>query len=302
MSKPYMPGWQSVEYHRLSGLQRESIRREVDRQFRSQSGVTRQLDPTSSKDLALRRTWLRIRDEVLEQREMDELRRDLDLDGLTEIPYEMKTLGWEEAAILLQTWFRRPPAVVPNYSAPVTNVVKMDWVLQFERARLVYEGIIRNRVWTNEASRRRIAELLRSWPAPRAGQSSLFGDLSQPVATVDQQWVNSRPVSEFGIDGLGAALGRFLLQIAIAGKVNRVLQQMLLVTVDEVGVYVKDSFDFEGEEFLGGFLGVWGYRDTFVYNSDFRQWRLKNNAGGDFRVFSDIKRTKLNPPDQVFIT
>jgi hypothetical protein len=69
----------------------------------------------------------------------------------------------------------------------------------------------------------------------------------------------------------------------------------LTMTVDEVGVYVKDSFDFEGDQFLG----FWGYRDTPYNNSDFREWRMANHAGGDFLVFSDIKRTKISPPDVV---
>jgi len=71
----------------------------------------------------------------------------------------------------------------------------------------------------------------------------------------------------------------------------------LVVSVEEIGIYVWDTFNFEGEQFLG----VWGYRDTPVNNSDFREWRQKNNAGGDFLVYSDIKRTKLNPPDGVMV-
>jgi hypothetical protein len=71
--------------------------------------------------------------------------------------------------------------------------------------------------------------------------------------------------------------------------------QGLVVTVAEVGIYVKDSFDFNDDQFLG----FWGYRDTPTNNSDFREWRDQNNAGGDFLVFSDIKRTRLATPDAV---
>jgi Family of unknown function (DUF6402) len=67
------------------------------------------------------------------------------------------------------------------------------------------------------------------------------------------------------------------------------------IVINEIGIYVKDSFDFNGDQFLG----VWGYRDDPINNSDFRQWRNDNHLGGDFQVFSDVKRIKLNPPDAV---
>jgi len=73
---------------------------------------------------------------------------------------------------------------------------------------------------------------------------------------------------------------------------------MVTVSIEEVGIYAKDSFDFEGDQFLGW----WGYRDTEYHNSDFREWRAINNAGGDFRIYSDIARIKLAVPDTVTVT
>ena len=35
--------------------------------------------------------------------------------------------------------------------------------------------------------------------------------------------------------------------------------------------------------------------NQFVNNYDFQEWRKANNRGGDFRVFSDIKWTHLDP-------
>ena len=129
----YKPGWQAKDYHRYPRIKREEIAREVDKIFARQTGVTRSLDPTSKEDLELRRKWLRIRDEVIEEKieeETDELRRDFWLDS---IPGEMEHMGWTQAAQLLETWFERPPAVAPKYSAPVTDVIKIDWVLGFDR-------------------------------------------------------------------------------------------------------------------------------------------------------------------------
>src|SRR6266478_2033395 len=182
MSKPYIPRQQAREYHRLPSTQREAIRIQVDRRFRKETSVTRPLDPASRKDLELRRTWLRIRDEVMDNREMEEwmeFRHELDLDGVLEIPYEMRFNRWEQGAQLLETWLERPPAIEPNYSKPVVDVIKMDWVLGFPRARKVYDEIIKNRIWTNAASQKRMADFLKSKPKPTAGQSLRWGDLSQ---------------------------------------------------------------------------------------------------------------------------
>ena len=51
MSQPYFPGQQSRQYHRLPSVQRDAIRKEVDRRFREKTGVMRSLDPTTPKDL-----------------------------------------------------------------------------------------------------------------------------------------------------------------------------------------------------------------------------------------------------------
>jgi hypothetical protein len=303
MSDPYTPKQQAREYHRMPIAQREAIRIEVDRRFREKTNITRRLDPTSRQDLELRRTWLRIRDEVMDNqdaKEDAELRHELDLDGLTAIPEEMRFNGWEQGARLLDTWFERQPAIAKNYSNPVTDVIKMDWVLGFPRAREAYDWIMSNRLWTSEESQKQMAKLLKSMPKPVAGQSLPWGDLSQPVAVVNDLSVNFRAVTNgLNYDGLSAALGAFVFNVAIAGRMFRppLTSQVLVVTVAEVGIYVKDSFDFNGDQFLG----FWGYRDTPYYNRDFREWRGENQAGGDFLVFSDIKRTRLATPDAVSV-
>jgi Family of unknown function (DUF6402) len=300
MSGIYKPGWLSREYRQLSRTQRVAVSHEVDRRFREQTGVGRRLDPTSSKDLELRRTWLRIRDAVVsmpggeetpkEYLEREEMSRD---SVLTSIPGEMEWEHWNQGAELLETWFERPRATAPSYSAPVTNVIKMDWVLQFDRTKSVYEKILKEKIWTNSASQKRMAEILKQKPRSAGLQ---WGDLSKPVTDVDEGWINARPVlSGSSPDALAAALGSFELQVAIAGKVLSIGGGVFEVSIEEVGIYVKDSFDFNGDQFLG----IWGYRDDPINNSDFRKWRADNHLGGDFRVFSDVKRVRLNPPDLV---
>jgi hypothetical protein len=76
------------------------------------------------------------------------------------------------------------------------------------------------------------------------------------------------------------------------------------VTAREVGVFMRDSYDFNGSQFLG----FWDDKDNSVSmfnplagervsNDHFRAWRAANKRGGDFLVFSDVKRVPLSEPD-----
>jgi hypothetical protein len=80
------------------------------------------------------------------------------------------------------------------------------------------------------------------------------------------------------------------------------------VTINEIGVYVKDSYDFNDAPGEDQELGNWDFDDKSVgrtilnggetiTNSDFRKWRKANGKGGDFYVYSDIKYRTINPPN-----
>jgi hypothetical protein len=137
--------------------------------------------------------------------------------------------------------------------------------------------------------------------------SRSFGNLNQPVQFQDADYINYRVVN-FGLsalDDMSAALGNFAFRVIVSGSVtaaSRVSGYQVKIT--EVGVYIRDSYDFNGDQSLG----YWDDSDnsvsmfnplsgTSVSNSDFRDWRSKNSRGGDFLVFSDIKRTTLTTPD-----
>jgi len=306
MAAAYQPGWQSREYHRLTGEQRRAVRREVDRIFRERTGVTRRLQARGRQDRELRHTWLRIRDEVMGKREAAlvdeemELRAELEKDPefVESIPEEMAGLGWKRGAALLETWFERPPAIAPSYSRPVTDRIDMDWVLSFARAKQVFDELVRDKIWTNAASQKRLKEIFKRRAVSGVNFGTAFGTFQQSVPQIDQDWVNVRPVrSLLALDAMTAALGQFSLHVAVRGNLFSTGFASIDLHVEEVAVYVKDSFDFNGSQFLG----FWGPRDTAIYNVDFRDWRRAHNAGGDFEVFSDIKRVKLAKPDVVSV-
>ena len=230
---------------------------------------------------------------------------------ITNIPTIMRSKKWLNGASLLDSWFSRYVAVAPKYGLPDTTTIQMDsWVLTFPRAKKIYDQLMKERIWVNAAAQGEITKMLRRkgllMPVSRS-----FGNLAQPVPLQDDDYINYRVVS-FGLsdlDDMSAALGNFAFRVVVAGYVTAASGVSgYQVTMTEVGVYIQDSFDFNGDQFLG----YWDDSDnsvsminpfsgTSVSNQDFRDWRAKNGRGGDFRVFSDMKRTVLTPPDTFLI-
>jgi hypothetical protein len=69
---------------------------------------------------------------------------------------------------------------------------------------------------------------------------------------------------------------------------------------------MEDQYDFEGHQFLG-FWDIENHRASllpsippsclsWVDNGSFRSWRDRNNKGGDYFVYSDVKQEAIDPP------
>jgi hypothetical protein len=242
-------------------------------------------------------------------------------------PEVMRHFGLARGRRLMEIWFSRVPAVAPFYSSPVTDVIKFDWVLTFPRAAAVYEQLIKDQIWINVPAQIEIGRMLK-----RRGffgtAPARFGNLWVPVQYLDDDYINERPVTGSQLDDLTAALAAFNFRVVVAGSVEpvhiidgrtgNIVGLKHDVTLDEVGVYVRDSYDFEGDQFLGW----WTYPDRYDYweddivdtgrrsvsypygyvlgmpfrggelltNEDFKKFRKRRRKGGDFLVYSDIKR------------
>jgi len=245
----------------------------------------------------------------------------IDIFYLNQLPQSMRNMGWNVAPLLMEHWFSIKPAYgfseetktqymnIDAREIPLskinTTIIKMDWAKNFIQ---VKEGI--NYLYDNWDSKGGIS-LLKKRLKNYDNQCSFIGytDIVTDLDATAQ--VNFKQIGESWdtINEYYAALGKCILKIAVRGY-STILNQEKVFIVENLGFYIKDSYDFStNTEFLGVWdkSGVWNKKDTIgfgiyffttpadlypntvpVFNSDFRAWQKKYNEGGDFIVFSDI--------------
>lgn len=71
---------------------------------------------------------------------------------------------------------------------------------------------------------------------------------------------------------------------------------------DEIGVFIRDQYDFYGIQHLGywnpntNYVGKNPYKGSLVENKTFQIYRNSLGLGGDFYIYPDVKRIKLDKP------
>jgi hypothetical protein len=256
---------------------------------------------------------------------------------LRDVSAAMRTEGWTMGAALLERWFRggawtMSDAIKSGQVSPETlqasqvsdGTVTMDWVLRFARARAAHDRLLETFAVGDRRARTaaRARELVRAWQRTRAlppDRPFRFGDLGASQARIDTtcqlnlQVVNSGLLDP--IDDFFAAIANASIKVAVSGMVERVRPDLLRLRIDEIGTYLRDTYDFNGDQPLGswgenGFsrLAVaapecaWRREDApsdawynsgryfSVTNETFRKYRTAQGAGGDFLIFSDVRR------------
>ncbi|MEL6107194.1 MAG: DUF6402 family protein [Planctomycetota bacterium] len=248
---------------------------------------------------------------------------------LTNIPAIMRSKGWDKGAALMDRWFAGPALATPQVQSPDTSTITMQWALGYSRARDTYNKLIRERVWANPAAQGEIKKLLQR-KNKLTNTAQRFGQLSGAANVLDADYINYRGIGSGysgvysgasgdtyyglyyygasyyggGMDDMMAGLGNFVFRVLVSGSVAP-SGSGHDVTIDRIGVYLRDSYSFEGDQHLG----FWDDSDnsvsainflsgTRVTNKSFREWRTANGKGGDYLIYSDIKQVPLARPDQ----
>ena len=235
------------------------------------------------------------------------------------IPGVMRRHSWLNGARLMEIWFSRSPSSFPARGTPESSTIRMDsWALTFSRCSQVYRQMVSGRVWCSEEAQRHIGRWLRE-QGLLTSQRTSFGNLNRPVPQMDRDAICQESVGGLldPLDDLYAALGRFTLRVVVAGSV--VAAQVPLpsmtrrprpsttvpqhtVQIEQVGFYIFDSYDFNGDQPLGfwntsGVSRLPAISYDYVSNESFRTWRAQHGGGGDFLVYSDLKIIRRTPPD-----
>jgi hypothetical protein len=217
-------------------------------------------------------------------------------------------------------WKESAPATKPNFAFTDTDTIKMvSWVLTFDRAKKEYNKILA-RLRTNDTKQQaQIVKLLDRYKL-RDGQPHSFGNFETDGMTkLNLDSIQSEGVDEgvfskltVPLDDLSVSLNAFDFKGAVSGTIEPVpgKKDTLLVRIKEAGIFVEDDFDFVDSglnKVVSEPLGCWDpvtntlsrnlaatCTGTALDNEDYNEWRVHHGKGGDFKVFSDVKREPLN--------
>ncbi|MCC8393513.1 DUF6402 family protein [Paraburkholderia sp. MMS20-SJTR3] len=240
-----------------------------------------------------------------------------------------------------------------------TDLVKLDWVLKFGRAKRKYDYLLKQAIRSDNARR-----ALRDVLIPYKDGGDLFttnicGSDPERLHTLFQfqrAEVDGTLAEKIGLqltaannnygvpDDLTAALGSFVFYAAVghvrfsSDIVNGVRRSNARIAeVTGIWVYVKDAYTFTDKHGQRSqYLGHWSssgvivipldgiaatstyipYVDSPVtigdpviagkvhypiHNSDFRQWQIRHQRGGDFVIFTDRRFVPLVPPITLYL-
>lgn len=243
-------------------------------------------------------------------------------------------LKWPVSAAVMQQWFSlparefsrdekdgriKPRDIPPDYLN--TDLITWEWLNKFERvhkaeaklmemlgtqgAKAVLQNKFKNQLTKLQTNTGKTIDIQNNPQSP----IDLHSDWQFQFVTVGYH-MNQ-------VDDLYGALGNFMLAAAVT-KVQLVLLRpgLASLSIREVGLYVRDTFDFIGQQYLGHWsekglalqpiamvtnipsdmpgwhMPAWHPRMGWlkpVNNSDFRTLRNATQRGGDLILFSDVK-------------
>lgn len=241
-------------------------------------------------------------------------------------------LRWPKSADVMELWLRLPARAmsdeekkgdIPARLFPKqyvdTSLFKWEWLSRFP---LVVQAVNQLLTQLNTPNaQKRLQEQFKSYLARTLSKSQSFPisinfGLHPVELHSDWQFQYAAAGYETGVmDDLYGSLGNFAVYAAVTkAKIYQPKNAHYFVTVSEVGLYVRDTFDFNGPQYLGHWskdgMGIvlaggagnkiatewklpgWSPELGVVQplnNSDFRAFRDNFGVGGDLLLFSNVR-------------
>jgi len=237
------------------------------------------------------------------------------------IPIVMENIGWVLSAKFQRRWLDGKSLVLLGRASDGdgfdgTNVVpmpieqiSMDWLLKYPAVGSLKDDLIRKRSFNKNADnllKRRIVDLFASNP----GAGSVWYGQAVDGIPREKEYTNYISLSKYdmGFNDFTGALGRFSLY-SIPFAVATIDGDIVKVQIQKLGIYLRDSYDFNGYQYLGRWnlaKNLVGYEDGYLLkfqrklgsicisqDIDMENWvydryRLLTGHGEDFLIYSDI--------------
>lgn len=196
--------------------------------------------------------------------------------AVSDIPGAMDKMSWPVAAGLMRYWFKGNPWATADggmddltkdhKKEPLdpyveSSIVKMAWVLKFERANKVFNEL--KAKWNSPNA---LFRMRKDFPVKFAGK--VDGAYQQKFASARDAekfgYTNTIPVETsnaniFLLDELRGALANFNMRVIAEGEII-IASGKISFLVNRLGYYIDDSYDFSdvGNRFSQP-LGYWNY-------------------------------------------
>jgi hypothetical protein len=210
---------------------------------------------------------------------------------ITDLPDIMQGQNWPVAAACMRRWFNGPAWTLPQNvkigATPMadlpayaleTGILKMDWALGFDRVKTAHQRLTSG-LWNDAKALQQLsARVLNqansgAGKGKKDGESWSFGDLTQPVkylaGTAQTNFLTVGALND-PLDDFYGAVGKGSLDVVVSGNVVRQKTGRFVITVTSLGVYLRDTYDFNGDQPLGVWTQGGIDRTTFdqIVNAD----------------------------------
>lgn len=195
---------------------------------------------------------------------------------VSDIPGAMDKMNWPVAAGLMRYWFKGNPWTTEDggmdeltkdhKKEPVdpyveSSIVKMAWVLKFERANEIFKEL--KGKWNTPNSLKRMNEIFKEKFAGKVDgayqQKFASARDAEKFGYTNYLSVKTSNANVFLLDELRGALANFNMRVIAEGEII-IASGKISFLVNRLGYYIDDSYDFSdvGNRFSQP-LGYWNY-------------------------------------------
>lgn len=241
---------------------------------------------------------------------------------------ELDAAGYRILVQFFRIWLKNASFVIENQSTPPITTksvlgesvgLTVDWTRKYESAEKVFIELITQSIFKENAIKVLSKKFFndnnfKNWKIGDRFWDDVIsetGEYSDPDKKHEKQFQYIKHEKLVSTSGLSACLHNFCYYALVAGKISdikfdvpndkdprncSVIAQEVKVVIDRCAVYIRDIFDFTGDQFPG--LGTWknpqpNSSSFWLTNKDFRRYQKATGFGSDFLIFTKNKEVKL---------